>query len=268
MGSKQAPSSPSSKTGDAKPAKKSTCDCPLEKCWSEDAEKSISVNSYGRYFKKYKNDGSEYSYNFTKKYKLKAPVKSGNKVTVEVKFKAEPQAGVNAEAAAAAKQKLESGVNTHWNGKFTLKIEDTECTECPVKNMSIEYKIVWVESGQDFTIKIHDTYPREGLSGYVMDVSKNTSDWVYAHEFAHCVGLPDEYSYSTSAETVKYIKPDGTLDAAVSAPTFKASGDADATIMSSHGNTTTKKRHGWNIAIETQELLTSKLGRKIKCSII
>jgi type VI secretion system secreted protein VgrG len=59
---------------------------------------------------------------------------------------------------------------------------------------------------------------REGLSGSVMNVSKTTSAWTYAHEFAHTVGLPDEYLYSADTEKVKYIKPDGTLDGAVSAP--------------------------------------------------
>lgn len=264
MGSKSAPSSPSSGTGASEPVKKTETKCPETECWTADAEKSISVNSYGRYFKKYKNDGTEYSYTFNKKYKLIAPAKTGTKVTVEVRFKPEPQEGVTEDAATEAKKKLENGVDTHWNNKFTLVAEDPEC---PSKTFKIVYKIVWVESGHDYVIKIHDTYPREGLSGSTMNVAKDTSDWVYAHEFAHCVGLPDEYSYSTEDETVKYIKPDGTLDSAVSAPPFKAKTEPDATIMSSHSNNTTKKRHAWNIAIETQELLTSKLGRTIKCKI-
>jgi type VI secretion system secreted protein VgrG len=100
-----------------------------------------------------------------------------------------------------------------------------------------------------------------------MNVSKDTDDWTYAHEVAHCFGLPDEYSYTTDNETVKYFKPDGTEDAAVSAPTFKDKGAADATIMSSVNNTKVLKRHQWYVAIETQELLTAKLGRKIKCDI-
>src|SRR5690606_1637109 len=146
------------------------------------------------------------------------------------------QDGVTAEDAESAKTKLVDGVNTHWNNKFTLVAEDPEC---PSKSFKIVYEIVWVESGQDYTIKIHDTYPREGLSGTTMNVAKDTSDWVYAHEFAHCIGLPDEYSYSTEDETVKYIKPDGTLDSAVSAPPFTAKTEPDATIMSSHSNNTT-----------------------------
>jgi len=237
--------------------------CP-KKCWPDDYEKRISVNSFGRYFKKYKGDGTEYTYSFPKTYKIIAPVKSGNKVTVEVRFKAEPDTGIPDADAASAKTKLENGVATHWNGKFTLDVDDPECGK---KSFNIEYKIVWVTSGADYTIKIHDTYPRAGLSGKIMNVSKSTVDWVYAHEFAHCVGLPDEYSYTPDTEQVKYFKPDGSLDAAVSAPPIKPKTDADATIMSSHSNTTTLPRHAWNIAIEVQELLRVKLGRQIKCTI-
>jgi hypothetical protein len=265
MGARSTPSAPSKDKGATEPINKTKSDCKDDKkCWVDDYEKKISINSYGRYFKKYKADGSEYSYTFNKNYKILAPVKTGSKITVEVRFKAEVQSGVAADKAAEAKTKLENGVNTHWNNKFTLEADDPECGK---KSFKVEYKIVWVDSGQDYTIKIHDTYPREGLTGNVMDVSKTTADWVYAHEFAHCVGLPDEYSYSTETETVKYIKPDGSLDAAVSAPTFKDKSADDATIMSSHSNNTVLKRHGWNIAIETQELLTAKLGRKIKCTI-
>jgi type VI secretion system secreted protein VgrG len=263
MGARKPPDPPNTDTGCADPVKKNTETC--KNCWVDDYEKDIAVNSYGRYFKKYKADGTEYSYNFQKKYKIVAPVKTGNTITVQVRFKPEKQPGVTDENAEAAKTKLVNGVNTHWSNKFTIEVNDPECGK---KNFKIIYRIVWVDSGQDYTIKIWDTYAREGLSGDTMNVSKDTSAWTYAHEFAHCVGLPDEYSYSTDTEKVKYIKPDGTLDAEVSAPPDgKSSSAADATIMSSVDNTTTLNRHGWNIAIEVQELLTSKLGRKITCTV-
>jgi bacillopeptidase F (M6 metalloprotease family) len=193
-------------------------------------------------------------------------VKTDTKITVEVRFKAEAQAGVSADATAAAKARLESGVNTYWNNTFMLEVTDPKCGK---KTIAIEYKIVWVTSGQHYTIKIHDAYPREGVTGDVMDVSKTTSDWVYAHEFGHCIGLPDEYSYvSGSTETVKYIKPDGSLDATVSAPyNGKDSAADDTTIMAAYNNTTTLARHGWSVAIEVETLLTAKIGRNIECNI-
>ena len=238
------------------------------KCWTDDYDKKISTASYGRYSQPYKKDGNPQSYTDHVDYKIYTPVKTGNKVTVEVQFKVEAQSGVSETEITAAKAKLENGVTTHWNNKFTLEAEDTECTNCIKKSFPIEYKIIWVTSGEDYTFKIHDTYPRAGLTGSVMDVSKSTSAWVYAHEFGHCVGLPDEYSYTVDTETVKYFKPDGSLDAAISAPpNGKSKTATDATIMAAHDNTTTLPRHAWNIAIEVQELLTAKLGRKIKCTI-
>jgi type VI secretion system secreted protein VgrG len=240
----------------------------MSNCWPEDYEKEISTASYGRYSQPYKKDGTPHNYSDHVDYKIYAPVKTGSDITVEVRFKVEPQAGVSASDVAAAKTKLENGVKTHWNSKFTLEAEHTECTDCDKKSFAVKYKAVWVNSGQHYTMKVHKTYPRSGVTGSVMNVSKSTSDWTYAHEYAHCFGLPDEYSYTADNETVKYFKPDGSLDVAISAPAGgKAKTAADATIMSAHDNTTTLKRHGWNIAIEVQELLTTKLGRQIKCSI-
>ena len=184
---------------------------------------------------------------------------------MEIRFKAEADVGLDATVASAAKTKLENGVKTNWSGKFTLEASDPNCGK---KSFGIDYKIVWVDSGQDYTIKIHDTFAREGLTGNVMNVSKTTTDWTYSHETAHSFGLPDEYSYSTDTETVKYIKPDGTLDVAISAPPDgKSRTAADATIMSAVNSTVTLSRHAFNVAIEVQELLTAKIGRKITCSI-
>lgn len=255
------PSSPSAGPRASEPVAGKTAPC----CWCDDYTKEISTESYGRYFRKYKGDGSEYNYSFQRKWKLLAPVKTGGKITVEVRFKAAAQTGVTADDVTAAKGKLEAGVNTHWNGKFTLEADDPECGK---KSFPIEYKVVWVDSGEHITIKIHAVFPRENVTGFTMNVAKTTLDWTYAHEFGHCVGLPDEYSYTTDLETVKYIKPTGTLDAAVSAPyNGKSSTDADATIMAAHSCNTTLPRHAWLVAIETQELLTASLGRPVRCTI-
>ncbi len=265
MGARTTPDSPSADPNCNDPVKKTKTDCKDEKkCWVDDYEKKISIESYSRYFKQYKPDGTLMSYSFPKTYKILAPVKTGDKITVEVRFKVEKQASVTDADVTTAKANLEKGINTYWNNQFTLEADDPECGK---KSFKVEYKAIWVDSGHDYTMKVHDTYAREGLTGKVLDVSKTTGDWTYAHEFAHTVGTPDEYSYTTDTETVKYVKPDGTEDSGVSAPPFKDKSAADATIMSSHSNTTVLKRHGWNIAIETQELLTAKLGRKIKCDI-
>jgi type VI secretion system secreted protein VgrG len=262
VGARDTPAAPTTGTGCGDPVKQTTVEC--KECWVDDYEKEISTPSYGRYSQPYKKDGTAHAYTDNVQYKIYAPVKSGNAITVEVRFKDEAQTGVTAADVTAAHTKLENGVKTHWDGKFTLDADDPTCGK---KSFTIKYKILYVASGHHYTFKVHQTYPREGVTGAVMDVSKTTDDWTYAHEFGHCVGLPDEYSYTADTETVKYYKPDGTLDAAISAPPSKPKTAADATIMSSTNNTTTLPRHAWYVAIEVQELLTAKLGRKITCTI-
>jgi type VI secretion system secreted protein VgrG len=270
MGARSTPSSPSSDAGCTDPVDKTKTGCADDKkCWVDDYDKEISItSSYGRYCHKYKPDGTEYATAdlpvLKFRGKIYAPVKTGNKITVEVRFKTQKAGAATDADVTTAKTKLENGVNTHWNNKFTLEADDPDCGK---KSFKIEYKIVWVTSGENYILSVHDAYPREGEGNGTVNVSRTTTEWIFAHEFGHCVGLPDEYSSKGGAETVKYIKPDGTLDGAVTAPPYKPKTDADATIMSSLDNTTTLKHHAWNIAIETQELLTAKLGRTIKCTI-
>lgn len=256
--------SPSSGNGGT-PAACTTTTC--FKCWADDYDKEISVSPFGRYNESYKRDGTAHNYIRPVKYKIYVPTKTSTKITVEVRIKVEAQTGVSSADIATAKTNLENGVNTHWNGKFSLKAEDPEAA-CGSKNFNVEYKVVWIAFGQHYTMKVHSIYAREGVNGDIINVAKTTTAWTYAHEFAHCVGLPDEYSYTADNETVKYYKPDGSLGLAITAPPEgKPKTAADATIMSAVNNTKTLKRHCWNIAIEAQELLRAKIRRNIVCTI-
>ena len=88
MTGRSEPTPPTAGPGANAPCDAGVQPCPY-KCWTDDYEKEISVTSYGRYFKKYKSDGAEYSYTFSKKYKILVPVKTGTKITVQVRFKDE-----------------------------------------------------------------------------------------------------------------------------------------------------------------------------------
>src|SRR5688500_8772942 len=120
MGARTTPESPSKEKDCNDPVNKTKTDCKDEKkCWVDDYDKKISVESYSRYFKQYKPDGSLMSYSFPKTYKIIAPVKTGSEITVEVRFKVEKQAGVTDTDVTNAKANLEKGINTYWNNKFT-----------------------------------------------------------------------------------------------------------------------------------------------------
>ena len=242
---------------------------PCPNCWLNDHETEISISSsYARYCRKYKPDGTKYTTaelpTLKMRAKIYAPIKTGTKITVEVRFKVEPQTGAGDTQVNAAKSKLESGVNTHWNGKFSLKVDDPLCGP---KTFAVVYKVLWVTSGEHYILRVHRSWPREGEGNGVVNVQDSTTAWIFAHEFGHCVGLPDEYSTRGTADSVRYITPAGALDAAVTAPAVKPPSDPSATIMSTYDNTTTLKRHCWNVAIEVQALLSSALGRAIKCTI-
>jgi outer membrane protein OmpA-like peptidoglycan-associated protein len=248
----------------------SPCENIVVSCWPADYEKRISGNSYGRYFRKWQQDGVEYgalemAINF--RWRLYVPMKTGGTVTVEVKFKAHGLKGVTDDEVTHAKSEMEFGILMHWAGVFTLVVNDPVCGE---RQFPIVYKIVWVTSGQDYTLNIHTKAFREYTADTTVEVSKDTGQWTYAHEFGHCLGLPDEYSYVPGAtETVRYIKPDKKLGVKIAAP-FDAKTSPpynDITIMSTYDCNTMLERHAWNVAIEAQKLLRSKLGRLITCDI-
>ena len=101
-----------------------------QSCWANDYEKEISQPSYGRYFRKYKAAGPDTPpFHPNSRGKIYAPVKTGSKITVEVRFKQEALASVTAADVDAAKTKLETGVKANWNGKFALEADDPLCRE-------------------------------------------------------------------------------------------------------------------------------------------
>lgn len=167
---------------------------------------------------------------------------------------------------ALAQKNATAGIEGNWNNKFRLEINDPQCGQ---KVLPVVFRVLWVDENQHYTLQIHKRYDRENVTGDVMNVSLLTELTTYAHEFGHCVGMPDEYSYTEFEETVRYFKPDGTLDAPIVCHVNGTSPqDLTQSIMSYAEGALILKRHGWNIAIEAQELLSKKIGRKIRCDIV
>lgn len=255
-------------------------------CWIEDHEKEISANTV-RYSSTFAPDGSSRNKGRDRCFKLYIPLKSSGNVIAEIRVKAKiivdaVQSIVESEEKNTEKLNLikskrkaqlekakttaERGLRKYWNNKLNLKISDPECGEL---SFPIIYRVVWVESEEHYTMDIYSEEIRENVAGHIINVSTHTNAWTYAHEFGHCFGLPDEYgTFDGDNDTVKYVKPDGSIDAPVTAPFEPMEPDApNATIMSANGCVIIKKRHAWQIAIESQELLTQKIGRKITCEI-
>ena len=257
-------------------------------CWIDDYEKEIDVSSVPRYNNTFGANGAPHNYFDTVRYKIYVPVKSNTSIIAELRVKAitvldaadqaleERERGTQ-QAATRVKQRAAAikyvkgiataGLEAHWNNKFQMEIRDPECG---TRILPIVYRIVYVESNEHYLMQIHKRYDREGVTGTVIDVSPSTNGQVHAHEFGHCYGIPDEYSYvEGDDETVKYMKPDGTWDAPVSALSDDEEPEERlANIMNSVGSTIVYHRHAWQIAIEVQELLRAEIGRKIKCDII
>lgn len=244
---------------------------PCASCWSKDYTKEIQVYTGKRYSDQLNVAGESYDYNFgTVQYKLKILCKTKKIVVVEIRFKIESDDAVNDSAVAQAKKSLTEGVKKYWGNQFLLKISDPKCG---TQILPIEFKVLFVNSDEHYIFKIHDKYDREGVTGNVLDVSKDTGPWTYAHEFGHCYGLPDEYGYNPDAEDndqVVYYKPDRSLDSPISVP-YNGGDPSDpaSTIMAAYGNTIILKRHGWIIAIEANEIFNERgLGRRIICDIV
>ncbi len=296
---KQEPTTPSRPEPKYKPAGESTTtptDMKRRKevlakrpaCWIEDYEKEIKVSSVPGYNNTYDARGKAHDYFDLVQYKIYVPVKSNTAVIAELRVKTvavldaveqaadEQQKGTQAATDRArhranaiknAQQVATRGLEKFWNNQLKIEITDPECG---TKVLPIVYRVVWVDSGQHYTMNLHKRYPREGVTDDVIDVSVNTDEWTYAHEFGHCYGLPDEYSYTENEdETVRYVKPDGTLDEPIMTPCLERDETGlPRVIMWATDSPIVKPRHGWQIAIEVQRLLRDKIGRKIKCDIL
>lgn len=239
-------------------------------CWADDHSIRISANAHGRYYQVYGPEGAARSFSFERRFRIYVPLRSGGDVEVIVKLKIAPQRdrrppGVTEADVAALKTRMEAGIEQFWNEKFRLVVTDPSCGE---KSFPIRYKVAWVTSGHDYMVNIAATSVHENVASLEMNVWKDTNAWILAHEYAHCIGIADEYAYADEEWTLRYYASDGTLDETViQLPAIKPESDPTATIMSTSGSTTTESRHAWPIALEAQTSLSLAIGRAVTCAI-
>lgn len=239
-------------------------------CWADDHSIRISANAHGRYYQVYGPGGAARSFSFERRFRIYVPLRSGGDVEVIVKLKIAPQRdrrppSVTEADVAALKTRMEAGIEQLWNEKFRLVVTDPSCGE---RSFPIRYKVAWVTSGHDYMVNIAATSVHENVASLEVNVWKDTNAWTLAHEYAHCVGIADEYAYADEEWTLRYYASDGTLDEAViQLPAIKPESDPTATIMSTSGSTTTESRHAWPIALEAQTSLSLAIGRAVTCAI-
>jgi type VI secretion system secreted protein VgrG len=259
-------------------------------CWSDDYQTEISVNPFGRYSQLHSLDGEQFEYKKTlSTFKLIISIKTALEAIVEVRCwpvsdisqsqrNAEKRAPNSQTVLAAVKQReesikriiqdFESSIYQTWNNRLKLEIVDPECG---TKTLPITYKIIWDQKSPHYKLLIREKEIHEKVMNGAVLLSVFTTKQIFAHEFAHCLGVPDEYSHDESENRiVNYFKPDTTLSSdiiALSTGYDVDSTDPNGNIMSQKGSTKVELRHGWNIAIEAQALLRKKIGREIKCNI-
>lgn len=238
-----------------------------ELCWLNDHSHQALEYPVGRYFEAYDVHGELLEYNLISSFRIDVPLSSGGDIVVTAKIKIFAQAGVLDSDVETAKERLQRGVSERLNSKFVLKISDGRCG---TRSFPIRYAISFVNSDEDYQMFLHKIYDREEVKGRTIHVNVDTDQWIHAHEFLHCLGLPDEYMDDREPPiTIKYVEPNGELSAdALVTVTMREADDPDSSMMFDQYNAKVKPRHAWNIGLEVQELLSREIGREITCTVI
>ncbi|WP_303748108.1 PAAR domain-containing protein [Stenotrophomonas pigmentata] len=238
-----------------------------EQCWLNDHSCQVLEYPDNRYFESYASDGVLLEYDLISSFRIDVPLKSGGDIEVTAKIRIVKRGVVSNADIDVAKERMQLGINQVLNGQFNLKLTDPLCGS---RNFPIRYSLEFVSSGEDYVLYLHDVYPREEVKGKGIFVNINTDEWVYAHEFGHCLGLPDEYMDpdQPAPNMISYFLPDGTLSPNVLVTRSSSlPPEPSSTFLFNEYLRGVQPRHAWNIGLEVQELLTKEIGRQFACEI-
>ena len=178
-------------------------------CWSEDYQREIIEHPFGRYSELRELSGVRIDYaTVVSTYKLIVRVKSELEAVVEVRCWAVP----SDQGSSARKQtrstkprpavsgvhvreerikrlagEFEQSISHTWNNRFKLQIIDPACE---TRILPIKYKIVWDQASPHYTLSVSPVEVREKVSNGVIVLSELSLMQTFAHEFAHCLGVP------------------------------------------------------------------------------
>jgi len=256
-------------------------------CWIKDHENEISVRT-ARYSEATTLQGEPLNHSRPVRYKQCIPLKTGGDVIAELRIKLvraldsigdlpdsmekDQERILQREKKRKAqlehiKETAAKGLSIYLANKFKIQIADPECGE---RIFAISYRIVWVDSDEHYVLNLHKQELRAFVDGNIINVHANTDEWTFAHEFAHCYGLPDEYGYESDSY-VTYIKPDGSKDERIFAQWEvdpMETNSPNATIISADSSSVVKPRHAWHVAIEARDILRKEIKRNITCDIL
>ncbi len=258
-------------------------------CWIKDYEKEIDVRADGRYYNRYDKAGTQQEGNDPVKYKIYVPAKSNTPIVIEVRFflisllnadqekiifdkmtkskMAEKYSGPKGYKM-AVKAVCESAIQRLLDNKLSIKITDPACDS---RTFKLAFKVAWAESEASchYKFNVHDTIERESVAGDVVSIALATDRHTHAHEYLHCIGLPDEYSYhKTDEELIRYYQPDALISAAIiGVPDLVPRHKETISILNSDDGTL-EPRHGFAAAIEIQKLLKAETGRDMTCEVL
>lgn len=154
-----------------------------------------------------------------------------------------------------------ASIEQHWNNQFFLHATDQKKKYCDPRKLPVKFKVLFVDANEHYKMNIIFGSGRAAVGGGVMTVYTDMKSWVFAHEFGHCLGLPDEYSDYPEDTTIQYYKPDGSLDSKIVGlptgddPRARLETDSEASIMSVFGCNKVMERHGWFIAIMAKKII-------------